>query len=148
MLDRFRIEERITEIRKRLRQLKETAEKVVEEKFLTDTVMVDAVERRLQIAIQACMDIANHIVAQMALEKPKIDDKEIFLILGKHKIISEDLAKKLTAMAGMRNILVHQYLEIQSEKVYHAIKYDLSDIEEFVTQIQKFLDRVSKRKIE
>lgn len=102
MIDRSRIEDRITEIRRRLNDLRETAETIDEVKFLTDSVIADATERRLQVAIQACMDIANHLVAQIAIEKPQKENKEVFLILAKHKIINEDLAKKLVKMAGMR----------------------------------------------
>lgn len=141
MIDRSRIEDRITEIRRRLNDLRETAETIDEVKFLTDSVIADATERRLQVAIQACMDIANHLVAQIAIEKPQKENKEVFLILAKHKIINEDLAKKLVKMAGMRNILVHQYMEVKRQLVYDAIKNDLGDIRDFIKQIQRFLDK-------
>lgn len=90
MLDRLRIEEAFAEIRRRLQQLKEVAQNIDETRFLTDSLVADATERRLQIAIQACMDIASHIVAQMALEKPQKENKEVFEILAKHKIIDEN----------------------------------------------------------
>ena len=44
----------------------------------------------------------------------------------------------------MRNILVHEYTEVEREKVYKTIKTDLGDIEEFVSQIQKFMDKLVK----
>lgn len=144
MLDHFRIEELIAEIRRRLNVLHDTAAEVDQVKFLADSLIADASERRLQVAMQACIDVANHIVAQMALEKPKKENKEVFLILAKHKIIDKDLAEKLVCMAGMRNVLVHQYTEVARDKVYQAIKHDLSDIEEYVAQIQKFLDKERK----
>lgn len=144
MLDRSRIEDRFSEIRRRLDVLQETAETVDNTKFLTDSMISDATERRLQVAIQACIDIASHLVAEMALDKPQKENKQLFLILAKHKIIGQDLGKKLYDMVGMRNVLVHDYTEVQRDKVYHAIAHELGDIEEFVSQIQRFLDKLEK----
>ena len=140
MIDHLRINDRIAEIRRRLRQLKESLETVSEHEFIEKDELVDATDHRLQIAIQACMDIASHIVAEMALEKPQKESKEVFMVLAREDIVADDLAKRLVAMGGMRNILVHQYMEVDDRKVYQAIKHDLGDIEEFVAQIQKFLD--------
>ena len=115
--------------------------KTEEENLLSDEILISAVERNLQIAIESCMDIARHFVAKIPLEKPKKENKEVVKILSKHDIITNELAEKLLDMAGMRNILVHQYMEVDDEKIYHAVKHDLGDIEEFVAQIQTFLDK-------
>lgn len=144
MLDHSRIRDRLAEIRKRLRELKTSVKTVNEEQFLTDSLLADATERRLQVAIQACLDIAGHIVSQAAVKKPKKENKELFLILAELGIIEDKLAKKLVKMAGMRNILVHEYLEIAREKIYQAIKEDLGDIVQFCREIEKFLERKQK----
>lgn len=68
-------------------------------------------ERDLEIAIQACLDIANHLIARLGLDLPKKDRKETFSILAKNNIIPQNLVPDLTAMAGQRNILIHEYLE-------------------------------------
>ena len=141
MIDHSRIEDRISEIRKRLRQLKETAESVKPEDFYKEDQIIDATERRIQLVIQACMDIASHIVAQMALEKPKKENKEVFTILAKHSILTPSIADRLSLMAGMRNILVHDYLEVDTRKIFNVISHDLKDIEEFVVEVQRFLDK-------
>lgn len=138
-IDRQRITSRIEEINERLKYLRGSA-KVDKVKFLTDHIIATFTERDLQVAIQACLDIANHLIAKFNLEKPK-ENKEIFLILAKHKIIPQDLAKKLVKMAGQRNILVHEYLEVEREEIYKTINYNLGDIVEFVKYIQKLLDK-------
>ena len=60
-------------------------------------------------------------------------------MLAKHKILPRLLSKKLTAMAGFRNILVHEYLEIDRKRVYEAIKNDLRDFESFIRAVTKLL---------
>lgn len=144
MLDHLRIKDRITEIRRRLTQIKESIVEKDEKEFLTESIISSATERRLQVAIQACMDIASHIVAQMTLEKPQRENKEVFTILANKGIIEKELGKRLVAMGGMRNILVHEYLDVDLKKIYHAIKHDLGDIETFIAQIQRFMDREKK----
>lgn len=141
MLDHSRIRDRLAEVRKRLQSLKKSVETVDEEQFLTDSLIADATERRLQVAIQACLDIAGHIVSQAAVKKPKQENKELFLILVELGIIENKLAKKLVQMVGMRNILVHEYLEVARERVYKAVKNDLGDIVQFAQEIEKFLEK-------
>lgn len=141
-IDRERIKKRIKEIHHRLQSLKHLEKENEEIKFLVDETISAASERHLQIAIQACLDIADHLIAKLSLETPKEDKKEVFPILAQNKIISPDLAAKMKRMAGMRNVLVHNYTEVQRQKVYNAIKKDLTDIIDFVTQIQKFLDKL------
>lgn len=65
----------------------------------------------IQIALQACIDIGKHIVAVKNFERPK-EIKETFQILAKNKIISKELAEKFEKATGVRNILVHSYIDI------------------------------------
>jgi len=138
-IDIVRIQTRFKEIEARLRFLQEAANSKQEE-FLTDHRLSASAERDLEIAIQACLDIADHLIAKLGLELPKKDRKETFAILARNGIISQELVKNLTAMAGQRNILIHEYLEVEREKVYQTIKENLGDIVAFVQAIQKFLD--------
>jgi uncharacterized protein YutE (UPF0331/DUF86 family) len=49
------------------------------------------------------------------------------------------LSKKLVSIAGFRNILVHEYLEIDRHLVYKVLKNDLGDFEAFIKAISKLL---------
>jgi uncharacterized protein YutE (UPF0331/DUF86 family) len=42
-------------------------------------------------------------------------------------------------MAGFRNILVHEYLEIDRHRVYHMLERDLADFDRFIKAISKLL---------
>jgi uncharacterized protein YutE (UPF0331/DUF86 family) len=143
MPDRLRIESRIAEIRKRVINLQRIAESTGLEDFVVDkNFAASAAERNLEVVIQACLDIASHLVAELALEKPK-DNKELFSILAKNKIISMGLSKRLILMGGMRNILAHEYLDIDGDRIYEALQNDLGDITEYVRMIELFLDKES-----
>lgn len=140
-INRKRLDERFHEIEMRLTRLKRLLQEHSGDEFFVPGDVVDLADHNLQIAIQACLDIADHLVSVFGLDLPKEDKKEIFPILAKEHIIDVNLGKRLMSMAGMRNVLVHEYTKIIRKKVYAAIKHNLGDIEEFVAQIQRFMDK-------
>ena len=109
-----------------------------EKKFVKDPLTYGNAERYLQLAIQRVLDISNHIVADMRLNLPS-ENKELFQLLANQKILSAALSKRLTAMAGFRNILVHEYLEIDRRRVYATLKNDLPDFEKFIRAVSKLM---------
>ena len=42
-------------------------------------------------------------------------------------------------MAGFRNLLVHEYLEIDRHRVYSILENDLADFERFIKAVGKLL---------
>jgi hypothetical protein len=68
-----------------------------------------AVERWLQVAIEACIDIATHVLASEGWT-PAGSARDAFLVLANHGKIPLELAQRLGSAAGMRNVLVHDYV--------------------------------------
>ena len=91
-------------------------------------------ELNLQRAIQACIDLANTVIAKEGLGLPNTY-RQAFEILHKHSVIDSTLASKLVSMVGFRNISVHDYSEIKPEIVHAIIKNNLVDFENFYTVI-------------
>ena len=88
------------------------------------------VERTLHLAIETCMDVADHIVADRRLRVPETG-AESFEILGDADIIPADLGQALGLMVGFRNILVHDYTRVDPSIVVRVLRDDLRDIERF-----------------
>ena len=109
-----------------------------EEHFLKDPLIYGNAERYLQLAIQNVLDISNHIVADMKLSLPA-DHRQLFELLTKHKVVSASLSTKLISMAGFRNVLVHEYLDIDRRRVYGVLTRDLGDFEKFIKAVSKLL---------
>jgi len=66
------------------------------------------------------------------------EDKETFDILAKGEIISNELAIKLKDAKGMRNILSHQYGNVDDEIVFESITEELDkDVREFIKLLGK-----------
>jgi len=66
------------------------------------------VEHTLQIAIQAMLDVASHIVSDENLGEPETNSQLFDRLAGAHWV-SEDQRRTFVAMAGFRNVLVHGY---------------------------------------
>ena len=70
-----------------------------------------SIEHGLQLAIQLVIDIGNHILA--AIGESRIEEyADIIDRLGEKDIIPSNFAKDIRDMAGFRNILVHEYIEV------------------------------------
>ena len=55
--------------------------------------------------------------------------------MGSERILSLDLAQSLEKMAGFRNILVHDYIKVDSRRVYKILQTNLKDIEDYLKEI-------------
>lgn len=98
-----------------------------------------AVERYLYLAIQAAIDLAEAFVAYKELRKPSTFS-ECFFILNENKKISDELAQKLVKMTGLRNVIAHDYGNINYEIVYDILQNRLQDINEFIETINRELN--------
>lgn len=101
------------------------------------TYLQDIIERNFQVLAQAVIDIANRIISLENLEKPR-DYHEAILRLGQGGIVPVDFARKLAPLAGFRNILVHDYLDLNWDEVYANLE-KLDDIHIFLTMVNTWL---------
>jgi len=138
LVDRFVVDARIAKIREYVALLRKIYRQNEEKTLLKDPLVYGNAERYLQLAIQCVLDISNHIVADLRLNLPA-DNRELFEMLAEHKVLSKSLSARLTSMAGFRNILVHEYLEIDRKRVFGALKNDLGDFEKFIRAVSKLL---------
>jgi uncharacterized protein YutE (UPF0331/DUF86 family) len=92
-------------------------------------------EHTLQIAIQAALDVASHVISSRRLGEPSTN-RETFDLLADSGVVDPALAESLYAMAGFRNLLVHGYQEIDTTVVRQLVEDRLSDLLAFVNAIR------------
>ncbi len=98
------------------------------------------VEHTLQIAIQAAVDVASHIVSDERLGEPRTN-RELFEILARGGWLPEDLAATCGRMVGLRNILVHGYETVDLSVIRDVVQHRLDDLLAFVSAIRARLER-------
>lgn len=124
-------------IKQRLNQLSTSINKIERfkeislEEFLKDDIIQDVVEYNLLIAINMMIDIATHIVVDNNMGSPETLG-EAFNILNKEKYLNDEETKVYRNMVGLRNILSHEYINIDKKIIYSILKNNLIDIKKFV----------------
>ena len=109
------------------------------EEYLDDDSIQTYVERKLQLAIQVCMDVGNYLIGQLGLNVPD-EQENVFAVLGREGILDPGLARRMVGMVRFRNILVHDYLDIDSHIVYRNLTGELEDFDQFAqTVVVRFL---------
>ena len=98
--------------------------------FEQDHLRQDAIAMNLQRAAELCIDIANHQVRKNKLGLPQ-DSRESFSLLQQAGLIGEELTGKLKAMVGFRNVLVHEYRQLNLNIMIDIIENHLDDLLEF-----------------
>lgn len=98
------------------------------------------VERTLQIAIEACLDLGHHIIADEGLREPE-DNKDVFKVLAEARIIDAKLLEALQPMASFRNLIVHDYGKIDDETVFGILQRRLGDFGEYSRMIVRHMHR-------
>lgn len=96
------------------------------------------VEHTLQIAIQAALDVASHIVSDRRLGEPRTN-RELFDLLRQDGWIGDDLTGVLRNMAGFRNVLVHGYDDVDLAVLHDVLEQHLGDLTAFVDAVRRRL---------
>jgi len=92
-------------------------------------------ERLFELLVMIANDIVFHLIA-LKNDSPPTTYRTGFLRAGELNILSPDLAKKLALAAGMRNIIVHQYENIDYQKVFESIDEMIEVFERFFVEME------------
>lgn len=123
-----------------LKALQATDFHTYEENFLIHR----AVERTLHLAVEACLDIGQHIIADQGMRTPH-DNRDIFVVLAEEGILTAEQLPALEQMARFRNLIVHDYAQIDNAIVYRILQTGLPDFVAFAARISEYLGQQSSQ---
>ena len=135
--------DKVASILNNLRGYREKLEKLAafsEGDFLRDFTKVESAKHLLQVSIEACLDIAHHLVADGGYRTPE-DSYDAFVVLNEEKILPDDFMPTLREMVSFRNRVVHLYWDVDDEVVYRVVQNNLADIDRFASLIADYLER-------
>ena len=98
----------------------------------------DIVCLNLERAVQACVDIAAHVVSDSECAVPDTM-AGTFDALERQGVLSRELAERMRRAVGFRNISVHAYQALDWEIVYSIATKRLGDFVEFGRAIEEVL---------
>ena len=95
-----------------------------------------AVERLVELLVEASSSVAFHVLSIKEGTSPG-SYKDAFQRLGAAGLIPVDLAGRLGKLAGMRNVLVHGYQQIDLDLVHQSIRPCIQDMEAFIQAAER-----------
>jgi uncharacterized protein YutE (UPF0331/DUF86 family) len=110
------------------------------ERLEEDYELRSAIERNFHLAIESALDIGEILISAEGFEKPE-DYRSVIRILGDSSVIPKSFAEKFADAASFRNILVHVYDEVDTEKLHHYLQNNLKDFDEFTRYIAEYLKK-------
>ena len=92
----------------------------------------------LQTAIQSVMDCSRLLVMLLGWRRLR-DEEDALLILPRHDLLPKELTERLLNAKKFRNVLVHQYTEVDPQQVFRHLKDDCGDLDAFVRAFESYL---------
>jgi uncharacterized protein YutE (UPF0331/DUF86 family) len=90
------------------------------------------VERTLQMSIEVCIDVANHVIADRKLRVPGTY-AETFDVLAEAGLLDSTLHEVMGRMSGFRNVVVHDYARLDPSRVVRVLRDGIEDFAKFKT---------------
>lgn len=103
-----------------------------------DAERLSGLKYRFVTTIEGVVNAAQHLCASEGWGPPK-DNGDAVRLVGTHGVVDEQLAHRLVGAVGFRNLLVHQYAEIDDARTVGFLDR-IGDIEDFVGQVSTWLD--------
>lgn len=138
MIDIELVRRKLSRLNMYLERLVPISKKNLDE-YKSDFYLKSSAERLIQLIVECASDINNHVVVETK-NKPPEDYSVSFIKAAEVGLITRELAEQLKGSAGMRNILVHEYMDIDDEQVYSAINLAIKYYREYVKQVDGFMD--------
>ncbi len=107
--------------------------------FAEDYLRQDAIGLNLQRACELSLDIANHLIKIKKLGLPQ-SSRDSFALLQRAGIITMPQMQALQAMVGFRNVMVHDYQNLNLDIMVDVIENHLQELLDFANIALKVVE--------
>jgi uncharacterized protein YutE (UPF0331/DUF86 family) len=108
--------------------------------FLADEDKVGNAKYHFVVAIECCIDIANHLIASEGYRMPA-SNADSFTVLAEEGVLAPEAEARYRAMARFRNRLVHLYWDVDDEAVHGALQEGPTDLDRFAAAVGAWMAR-------
>jgi uncharacterized protein YutE (UPF0331/DUF86 family) len=127
----------VGELRKSLQRLSALAG-IPEDQFVTDADKVASAKYHFIVAIEACIDLCNHLISRNSFRVPE-DYGDTFRVMAEVGALSPEFVDVLVNMGKFRNRLVHIYWEVDNRQVHQLLCNRLQDFRRFLKEMAQYL---------
>jgi len=134
-------------VQRKLQLIAEDLERLVRfkdetlESLTADDLKLAAVERLLERIVMRAIDINEHLISELASGEgrtTRLTYRDTFLMLADVGVYPREFAEQIARSAGLRNILVHDYSDVDREIVHGSIKACLTDYHQYLEDLSRF----------
>jgi uncharacterized protein YutE (UPF0331/DUF86 family) len=133
MVDANVIVAKLAELADRVSRVRSRA-KATPAELAADRDALDIVSFNLMLAVQACLDVASHVISDEGWP-PATTLAESFKRLAEHGATSAATAASMGDAAGLRNVVAHGYAGVDPAKVHAAATRGIAEFEAFAREI-------------
>lgn len=126
MVDRAVLADKIAAVRDAVARIRETMPPSAEE-LAADRTRREVVVLNLFVPLQESLAVATHWLADAGLDMPQAY-ADVFRRLGERGLLDRDLAARLAAAAGLRNLIAHRYAALDWRRVHELATTRLDDL--------------------
>ncbi|WP_200180574.1 type VII toxin-antitoxin system HepT family RNase toxin [Ectothiorhodospira mobilis] len=107
------------------------------DQLLADDIRLAAVERIIERIVMRAVGVNEHLLAERL--PPDAPYRDTFLALADVGLCTPEFAREIAASAGLRNILVHDYNDVDRRILHRSIGSCLRDYKRYVEQVEAFI---------
>lgn len=107
--------------------------------YRADLLRRAAIERLLQVALEATLDVCKHVLRVRGVPRPT-SAHGLIIAAGAVGLVPTELAASLADAAGLRNRLVHEYDDLDDAKVHESIADAVRLLPQFAAAVERYLD--------
>jgi len=106
-----------------------------------DDIKLSAAERYLERIIMRAIDINQHIIGVLGKGDEKVRGYEdTFYVLADLGVYDKTFARQIAPSAGLRNRLIHEYNDTESEIIYRSIEQAINEYAQYCDHILRFIE--------
>jgi len=126
MVDEAILAEKIASVRDAVARIREVLPPE-RESFRADRTVREVVILNLFVALQDCLSLAAHWLSDAGLDVPQ-SYAQVLLRLGERGVVAPDLAARLAAASGLRNLVAHRYGALDWDRIHEVASTRLDDL--------------------
>ena len=129
MIDHSILARRIAAVRDAAERIREVLPAQIEA-FVADRSAREIVTLNLFVALQECLSLASHWLADEGWEVPETY-AEVFRVLAERNVLDHDLAARMAEAAGLRNLIAHRYGALDWTRIHDIASHHIEDLLRF-----------------